>query len=144
MAASPAPDTTSSSTARADTARPPASATATAQPAPAPAPSVTPSSPPVPTAARPDTARPDSAPSGGRAGRSGARFRIQITAVRTAAAAQSIAAKLKARGLRAMTVEEGGLYKVRVGEYATKAEALAAVPEIKAKVGGSPFVVAES
>ena len=72
------------------------------------------------------------------------RFRIQITAVRTAAAAQSIATKLKARGLRAMTVEEGGLYKVRIGDYATKAEALAAVPEIKAKVGGSPFVVAES
>jgi cell division septation protein DedD len=64
--------------------------------------------------------------------------------VRTAAAAQSITTKLNARGLRAMTVEEGGLYKVRIGDYATKAEALAAVPEIKAKVGGSPFVVAES
>jgi cell division septation protein DedD len=79
-----------------------------------------------------------------RAGRSAPRFRIQITAVRTAAAAESIAAKLKARGLRAMTVQEGGLYKVRVGEYASKADAVAAVPEIKAKVGGSPFVVAES
>jgi hypothetical protein len=43
-----------------------------------------------------------------------------------------------------VTVEEAGLYKVRVGDYATKAEAVAAVPEIKAKLGGSPFVVTES
>jgi hypothetical protein len=43
-----------------------------------------------------------------------------------------------------VTVEEGGLYKVRIGNYASKAEAVAAVPEIKAKLGGSPFVVAES
>jgi hypothetical protein len=42
-----------------------------------------------------------------------------------------------------VTVEEGGLYKVRVGSYASKAEAGAAIPEIKAKLGGSPFVVAE-
>ena len=43
-----------------------------------------------------------------------------------------------------MTVQEGGLYKVRLGEYASKAEAAAALPEIKAKLGGSPFVVTES
>jgi hypothetical protein len=41
-------------------------------------------------------------------------------------------------------VQEGGLYKVRVGEYATKADALAALPGVKAKLGGSPFVVAGS
>ena len=130
----PAPDTTSPSMTRADTSRQPKT----------PAPSPTPPPTPAPTAARPDTARRDSVPPVGRAGRSAPRFRIQITAVRTEAAAQSIATKLKARGLRAMTVEEGGLYKVRIGDYATKAEATAAVPEIKAKVGGSPFVVAES
>jgi DNA polymerase-3 subunit delta len=72
------------------------------------------------------------------------RFRIQITAVRTPIAADAVVKKLKARGFRAMTIEEGGLYKVRVGSYASKAEALAAVPKIKAKLGGSPFVVAES
>jgi DNA polymerase-3 subunit delta len=137
-----APDTTTPPTARADTTKHPRSAASV--PAPTPAPPSAPPSPPAPTSARPDTARADSAPPVGRAGRSVPRFRIQITAVRTAAAAQSIATKLKARGLRAMTVEEGGLYKVRIGDYATKAEALAAVPEIKAKVGGSPFVVAES
>jgi cell division septation protein DedD len=103
--------------------------------------------PPAPTAARRDTARVDSAPTPPvrQAARPAApRFRIQITAVRTAAAAESIAGRLRARGLAPVTVQEGGLYKVRLGEYASKADAVAALPEIKAKLGGSPFVVAES
>lgn len=122
-------DTTTPPPTRVDTTQHPRTAT----PSPTPVPTATPAPPPGP----PPTPAPTAA-------RPAPRFRIQITAVRTAAAAESIAAKLKARGLRAMTVEEGGLYKVRVGEYASKADALAAVPEIKAKVGGSPFVVAES
>jgi SPOR domain len=40
-------------------------------------------------------------------------------------------------------VEEGGLFKVRVGDYATRPEAVAVLPDLKAKLGGSPFVVAE-
>jgi cell division septation protein DedD len=71
------------------------------------------------------------------------RFKIQVTAVRTAVAAEATAARIKARGLSATTTQEGGLYKVRVGSYATRAEAVAAVPEVKAKLGGSPFVVTE-
>jgi cell division septation protein DedD len=66
-----------------------------------------------------------------------------VTAVRTAAAANDIARKLNARGLAAVVVEDAGLFKVRVGNYPTKPEAVAAIPEIKAKLGGSPFVVAE-
>ncbi|MEA2712200.1 MAG: polymerase subunit delta [Gemmatimonadales bacterium] len=104
-------------------------------------PTMTPVPPTKPT--RPDTtsrtptARPaPTLPSGGR-------FRVQVTAVRTAAAADAIARKLNARGLAAVTVPDAGLYKVRVGNYASRAEALAAVPKIKAKLGGSPFVVAE-
>jgi cell division septation protein DedD len=73
-----------------------------------------------------------------------ARYRIQISAVRTAAAAQSTATRLKSQGFEAVTVEEGGFYKVRVGDYPTKAAAVAAIPGIKAKLGGNPFVVAES
>jgi DNA polymerase-3 subunit delta len=104
-------------------------------------PTMTPVSPPKPirpdTTSRAPTARPSSPlPSGGR-------FRVQVTAVRTAAAADAIARKLSARGLAAVTVADAGLYKVRVGNYASRAEALAAVPKIKAKLGGSPFVVAE-
>jgi cell division septation protein DedD len=95
---------------------------------------------PAPAAPEPKPA----APPKPAAAAASARFRIQITAVRTAATAQSIVAKLKARGLSPVTVQEGGLYKVRVGEYASKAAAVAALPAIKAKLGGSPFVVAES
>jgi hypothetical protein len=40
-------------------------------------------------------------------------------------------------------VEEGGLHKVRVGQYATRSEAVADLPVLKAKLGGSLFVVAE-
>lgn len=104
-----------------------------------------PSTPP-PVVRRDTATRVDSvpAPPVRPAARPAARFRIQITAVRTAAAAESIASKLRARGLAPVTVQEGGLYKVRLGEYASKADAVAALPEIKAKLGGSPFVVAES
>jgi cell division septation protein DedD len=71
------------------------------------------------------------------------RFRIQITAVRSAATAASLAARLNAQGLTPWTVEEGGLFKVRVGDYPTRLDAVAALPDLKAKLGGSPFVVAE-
>ena len=135
VAVAPA-DTGRPSTSRSDTSRTPPSAS---PPAPTPAP---PPRPPQP-APSVDAPRPDSIPAVKRA-LPGARYRVQITAVRSAATARSVANKLKSRGFDVVTVEEAGLYKVRVGEYATKAEAAAAVPEIKAKLGGSPFVVAES
>ena len=155
-AGSPSPDTTATPRAPADSQRPsPLSAdtttTAAATPAPAPRADTTPTTitlvpetPTGPAPARADTLRtkPSAAPR--PAAQSGARYRVQITAVRSASTARSIAAKLVSRGFTVVTMEEGGLYKVRVGEYATKAEAAAAVPEIKAKLGGSPFVVAES
>ncbi|HYF38135.1 MAG TPA: SPOR domain-containing protein [Gemmatimonadales bacterium] len=104
-------------------APPPRADTARAQPAP---PQATPVPAPAPAAS------------------AGSRYRVQITAVRSVSTARSVAARLKSRGFEVVTVEEGGLYKVRVGDYPTKADAVAAVPEIKAKLGGSPFVVAES
>jgi DNA polymerase III subunit delta len=73
-----------------------------------------------------------------------ARFRIQVTAVRSQATAQSLIAKLRGKGFAPVVVEEGGLYKVRIGDYATKADAAAALPAAKAKLGGSLFVVAGS
>jgi cell division septation protein DedD len=129
-------DTGRPSTPRPDTSRTPPSVTP---------PAVTPAPPPRPPqpAPRADAPRPDSTPAVKRALPS-ARYRVQITAVRSSATAQSVANKLKSRGFDVVTVEEAGLYKVRVGDYATKAEAVAAVPEIKAKLGGSPFVVTES
>jgi hypothetical protein len=101
---------------------------------------------PVPATGRTDTLRADSLAASPRTPTpaSNARFRVQITAVRTQSTAQALVAKLKSRGFSPVVVEEGGLYKVRVGEYATKADAAAALPGIKAKLGGSPFVVAGS
>jgi cell division septation protein DedD len=121
-----------------------ASGTDTVRPTqPATTPMNTPALPPVaPTPPRPDSARADTVPPRTTATRS-AHFRIQVTAVRTASAAEASAARIKARGYPVVTVQEGGLYKVRVGSYATRGEAVAAVPDIKAKLGGSPFVVAE-
>jgi hypothetical protein len=107
------------------------------QPAPT-LPTTQPTQPPKPdTAARTPAPRPTPPPP------ATGRFRIQVTAVRTAAAANDIARKLNARGMAAVVVEDAGLYKVRVGSYPTKADAVAAIPEVKAKLGGSPFVVAE-
>jgi hypothetical protein len=40
-------------------------------------------------------------------------------------------------------VRERNLYKVRAGAFATREEAAAALPRLKAAFGGSPFIVAE-
>ena len=64
-----------------------------------------------------------------------------------AAAALALAVparKARALGFTTVTVKEKGLYKVRAGGFATRAEAQAAAARIKAKLGGSPFVVAGS
>ncbi len=71
------------------------------------------------------------------------RFRVQVTAVRVPATAQALADRLRKQGLTPVIVQEGGLYKVRVGDYATRLEAAAVLPDLRAKLGGSLFVVAE-
>jgi cell division septation protein DedD len=131
-------DTTKLPVARADTTKLPVARADTTRHPRAPG--------PTPPARRRDSVRVDSvtSPPARQVASPSGRFRIQITAVRTAAAAEDVARKLRARGLAPVTVQEGGLYKVRLGEYASKADAVAALPGIKAKLGGSPFVVAES
>jgi cell division septation protein DedD len=130
----PAADTTASmAAAPPDTTRPAPKADSTSRP-PRPTPPPTPT--PADSSPRAVTSGPPAA-----ASTSGS-YRIQVTAVRTASAAQGIVTKLKSRGLAAVVVEEGGLYKVRVGSYPTRADAMAALPGVKSKLGGSPFVVA--
>ncbi len=115
-------------TARADTAR----ADTAAKVALAPTDSGKPAAP------APDTTRPAApAPDTG----AHAVFRIQVAAVNTRAAADSIAKRLKARGEDATVVADKGLYKVRVGAYPTRAAAAAALPAVRKKLGGQPFVV---
>ena len=124
---------------RADSTLPPPS---TPPPAAAPAPPATPApARPEPVVTAPPRAQPTPVPS--RPTGSVGRFRVQVTAVRAPSAAAAAAARLQALGLVPVTIEEGGLFKVRVGDYATRPEAAAALPDLKAKLGGSPFVVAE-
>ncbi len=124
--------------ARADSGKPPAPASDTAKAA-APAPDTGAHAPasPVP----PATARPPGSPPTRTDSAAHAVFRIQVAAVNTRAAADSIARRLKARGEDAIVVAEKGLYKVRIGAYPTRAGAVAALPALRKKLGGQPFVV---
>jgi len=102
-----------------------------------------PAAPPAdtaPPAAAPPAAPPAPAPA------SPARrtiYRVQIAAVATRKSAEDAAGKARKLGLTVLTVEDKGLYKVRVGEYPTREAAQTAAGSLKAKLGGSPFVVAE-
>jgi cell division septation protein DedD len=74
-----------------------------------------------------------------RAGRSG--YFVQVSAVRTQAAANTEIARIKRAGYTAIVVRESGLLKVRVGAFRTKADADAAASEIRTRIGARPFVV---
>jgi cell division septation protein DedD len=75
-----------------------------------------------------------------RPGSSG--WQVQIAAVGTRGAGEELLAKLRKAGFDGLLVQEGGLYKVRVGGFASRAAAAGASQKIKTKLGGSPFVVA--
>lgn len=102
--------------------------TASAMPAPAP--------PPPPAAPTPSPPPPATPPVPA--------FRIQIAAVTTAAAADSIATRARATGMEAVVTREPPHYKIRVGAYRTRGEAAAALPGVRARFRGAPFVVATS
>lgn len=74
-----------------------------------------------------------------RAVRSG--YFVQVSAVRTQAAANTEIARIKRAGYTAVVVRESGLLKVRVGAFRTKADADAAASEIRIRIGARPFVV---
>jgi cell division septation protein DedD len=124
---------------------PPASSAA---PPPVPAPPAAPPpaaapAPPQPAPAAPIRPEPTPAPVTSRAAGTASRYRIQITAVRTPVTAENLVARLKKQGLAPVIVQEAGLYKVRIGDYASRQEAGAALVDLKAKLGGGLFVVAE-
>jgi cell division septation protein DedD len=70
-------------------------------------------------------------------------YRVQIAAVATRKAAEDAARKVRPLGLTVTTTQQGKMYKVRVGEYSTREAAQTAASSLKAKLGGSPFVVSE-
>ena len=71
-------------------------------------------------------------------------FQIQIAAVNTQAAADTIAERARRAGAESvMVVREAPFYKVRVGRYSTRAEAAAALPDARKRFRGTPFVVVD-
>ena len=77
---------------------------------------------------------------GGRAG-----YSVQGAAVQSPAAANDLMRALAGDGYEPHVVREsGGLLKVRVGSYHTRAEAQRIAAQLKRKLGGSPFVVEET
>jgi tetratricopeptide (TPR) repeat protein len=99
------------------------------------------------SAARATGAPPSPAPSGAPApaATKPARtvYRVQVAAVGSRQAADDAAKKVRPLGLTVTTVHQGSLYKVRVGEYPTREAAQNAASSLKAKLGGSPFVISE-
>ena len=92
---------------------------------------------PAPPPERPAEEPPGRTPT--RAARSG--YFVQVSAVRTQAAANAEIARVKRAGYTATLVRESGLLKVRVGAFRTKADADAAASEIRIRIGARPFVV---
>ncbi|HYL20903.1 MAG TPA: SPOR domain-containing protein [Gemmatimonadales bacterium] len=74
-----------------------------------------------------------------------ATFAVQVLAVKSAAQVDEMLTRLKVMGFDARVVRDtSGLFKVRVGRYATHDEAAQAQKRIKTRIGGQPFVVEES
>ena len=64
-------------------------------------------------------------------------FRIQVVAAGTQAMADDAVRRLRALNVESRIVAEGGLLKVRAGGYATRAQAQAALPRIRAEFPGA-------
>jgi len=114
--------------ARADTTRRPSRVDTTRQP---------PHADTATRRARPDTTRPAPSAPAHRT----ARYSVQVAAARRRSEVDPIVASLAANGFAARIVNSGGWEKVWVGDYASAAAADSARRVIRARQGGSPFVV---
>lgn len=83
------------------------------------------------------------APASAPAGAGTTTYRVQLAAVTTQAAADAAVKQVATLGYRAVAVREGGLYKVRAGSFAVRADAQAAANTLKSRLGGTPFVVSD-
>jgi hypothetical protein len=85
---------------------------------------------------QPAAAPPAPAPSG--------RFAVQVAAVRTDREEQGVLRALRGAGFEGRVVAgDDGFRRIRVGGYATEADALSAALRLRPVVGGRPFVVRE-
>jgi hypothetical protein len=72
---------------------------------------------------------------------SGPGFAVQVAAVSNAVAADQVMRQITDAGHEAVVVVEEGLYKVRVGRFANRAQAQELAAELRQRIGGRPFVV---
>lgn len=70
---------------------------------------------------------------------SAARWTVQIAAYQTSGEAEALASKMKGRDLDAYVMRSARVYRVRIGHYATREEALTVLASLK-KRGTSGFV----
>ena len=71
-------------------------------------------------------------------------YAVQVLAVKSAPQVDELLSRLKVMGFDARVVRDtSGLFKVRVGHYATREEAQNTQRRLKTKLGGQPFVVQE-
>jgi hypothetical protein len=72
-------------------------------------------------------------------------YAVQVLAVKSASQVDEMLTRLKVMGFDARVVRDtSGLFKVRVGRYATHDEAAQVQRRLKTRLGGQPFVVEES
>jgi SPOR domain len=86
-----------------------------------------------------DTASPTAPPAGTRT------FAVQVLAVKSATQVDDMLTRLKVMGFGDARVvrDTSGLFKVRVGRFATREEAQRVQQRLRTRVGGRPFVVEE-
>ena len=71
-------------------------------------------------------------------------YAVQVLAVKSAAQVDEMLTRLKVMGFDAHVVRDtSGLFKVRVGRYATRGDAQQAQARLRTKLGGQPFLVEE-
>jgi tetratricopeptide (TPR) repeat protein len=71
-------------------------------------------------------------------------YAVQVLAVKSATQVDDMLTRLKVMGFDARVVRDtSGFFKVRVGRYATRDEAVRTQARLKRRLGGQPFVVGE-
>ena len=113
------------------------------KPAPKPSPAVSASAPPPPPSSEP-APNPAASPKAKTPKASGA-FTIQVGAFKDKATADSVVTRLKGKGFSAYVVSpegsDGGLYNVRVGHYAARADADRTQIKLRDEEKFKPFIV---
>jgi len=97
-----------------------------------------------PTTAATTASTPTPSDTGAKATSGPHTYAVQVLAVKSAAQVDEMLTRLKVMGFDARVVRDStGFFKVRVGHYATRDEAVGSQRRLKQKVGGQPFVVDE-